>query len=178
MNTTEQTPEESARSQMIAARAETTNTIRELHEKAESLQTDAIHGIQDLIDARLAVASLAESARANLGSAAYHAWWRDAGLPAEWDRKYITLAKTSKRIALTDKNQMRLIGILPEPEEEEGDTNRQKQNPDNHLAWVKIAGKLKATLTAEAISTMDTYEKQTARNHLKPLVDLYNSLGD
>lgn len=152
-------------------------SIRELHNQAEEIQGRTLVGISDLIAARVSVSTLVETAKANLGNA-FHVWWRSTELPPEWETKYLRLAKTSKRLALTDKNQMRLIGILSEnPEEGEGSHNEQQhQRQENPFAWVKIAGKLKATLTPEAIQTMDKHERETARIHLKPMVDLYNSL--
>jgi len=161
----------------ISTAEELAEHIRKLHFTAEGVQSDTIDGINRLIEARVAVATLAETARANLGNA-YHQWWRDSGLPAEWDRKYITIAKTSKRLNLSDKNQLRLIGIVSDEPESgaDADGTRGTARQSNPFAWVKFAGKVRANLSMDDISTMDDHERETARLHLKPLVELYNAL--
>lgn len=176
----DQTPQEIANQQAIEARAELARSINQGHTEAESIQVNALSGINALIDARVRVASLAESARAQMGATGYHNWWRESGLPDGWGKRYITLAKTASRMSLSDKHQMRLIGIVPDYDDSEdgGEQPTRSRPADNHFAWVKIAGKLRATLKPEMISVMDRYERETARNHLKPLVELYESLGN
>ena len=148
--------------------------IKNHHAIAEQLQSHAVDGIQSLINARIEVATLAEAAKSNLGSF-YHTWWRDNGLPDGWSHKYIRIAKTSKRLNLSDLNQMKLIGILSDEDEEDEDNRNNKHEP-NPYAWVKLAGKLRSLLTTDHIKTMDRSEKENARLHLKPMVDLYNAL--
>jgi len=156
---------------------ELAHSIRDMHLQAEEIQGRALMGISELIAARVNTSALVEAAKANTGNA-FHSWWRSNNLPADWDVKYLRLAKTSKRLALTDKSQMRLIGIISDsPEDEDDGKPPQHRRQDNPFAWVKIAGKLKATLTPESIKAMDKHERETARVHLKPMVDLYNSLG-
>lgn len=54
---------------------------------------------------------------------------------------------------------------------------KQHRREDNPFAWVKIAGKLKATLTLKTIKAMDRHERETARFHLKPIVEHYKDLA-
>ena len=151
--------------------------IEQHHELAERRQMDAIDGINDLVEARLSTAALVETAKANLGHR-FHQWWREYGLPTDWDHKYIRIAKTRDNLQLNDRNQLRLIGILPDIEHDGDGDNQGTVRPINPFAWVKIAGKLKATLTEDTVKAMDAHERQTARLHLKPLVELYNALDE
>jgi hypothetical protein len=126
--------------------------------------------VNDLVRDRIAVATLAEKAKAELGSR-FAQWWRENGLPADWDWRYIRIAKNKQRW-IDNPNQL-LLAI----ESDEGREPQQRRGEDC-MAWVKTAGRLRATLTTEKIGAMTADERQTARLHLAPLVELYNRLED
>jgi len=148
--------------------------IRRAHELSEGREQYARASIEELIEARVETATLVEAARASVGKGQFREWWETNKLPAGWAARYLKLAKTAKRHTLGDKNQMRLIGIIPTPEPmAAGEHQRQADNP---FQWVKIAGRLVTTLTADRISAMDAMERETAKMRLKPIVELYEKL--
>jgi hypothetical protein len=150
--------------------------INREHEEADRLQQSTIISINTLIARRVRVAALVETAKANTGQG-FRTWWETNNLPDGWAARYLLIAKTAKRQKLADKNQLRLLGILPEPESD-GEERNHKRRADNPLAWVKVCGKLKASLTDDRIKQMDDTERQTAAMHLKPVVELYHALTE
>lgn len=150
------------------------NQIIILHTQAEVSQEVAMGRIEDLIDSRLNVAALVEAAKARHGQH-FKQWWDDNELPSNWAARYLTIAKTSKRVHLGDKNQMRLIGILPEGAEEP--QQPQQRREENALEWIKLAGRLTTTLTSDRIKSMDNFQRRLAIDKLKPFIEIYRELG-
>ncbi len=72
-----------------------------------------------------------------------------------------------------DKGQLRLIGLLPEPE----GGNAGNQRPVNKYGWTKWAGKIGQTFTPEFISNMGSIERASAAKLLEPLVRLHKQLS-
>ena len=157
----------------IQASDELAHQIHNLHRSAEEKQSFASDGIQDLIDARLNVAALVETAKAAKGQH-FRQWWEENNLPTAWAARYLTIAKTFKRSTLGDKNQMKLIGIIPEDPEPE--QRQQQQRPENSLEWIKLAGRLSTTLTEERIGKMDKFQRRLAMDKLKPFLEIYKKL--
>jgi len=149
--------------------------IQRLHLKAEHCQAAAMDGINDLIETRISVAALVETAKANQGHH-FRLWWESNHLPTEWAARYLTIAKTAKRVKLGDKNQLRLMGILPEPTGEE-ETKAPQHREGGSLEWIKLAGRLNTTLTKDRINQMDKFQRRLAIDKLKPLIEIYNELA-
>lgn len=149
-------------------------SIQQCHEIAEANQKNAVDGLSALIIARRETAALVEKAKAETGKG-FREWWDNSGLPYGWAARYLTIARTAKRNALGDKNQLRLIGILPEIET--GNKSEQQSKQVNPFAWVKAASRLAGSLPTDRISNMDDFEKREARERLKPIVDCYKALG-
>ncbi len=143
--------------------------IKTLHANADKLQDTAKDNILDTINARINVAELVAIAKAKHG---HHIgrWWVDNDMPKDWLHRYITIHKTASRAELMDKNQLRLIGILPEPDSERATPEVKRSNP---MQWVKSAAKLPSIID---VYRMDTYEQTVALGQLKPIVDIYNVL--
>jgi predicted transcriptional regulator len=156
----------------IQASDELAHQIHTLHRSAEDKQAFATDGIQELIDARLNVAALVETAKAAKGQH-FRQWWDDQQLPTAWAARYLTIAKTFKRSTLGDKNQMKLIGIIPQDEQEQ---RPQQQREENSLEWIKLAGRLSTTLTEERISKMDNFQRRLAMDKLEPFIAIYKKL--
>lgn len=148
--------------------------IINLHTQAEASQGVAMDRIEDLIGSRLNVAALVEAAKAKHGQH-FRQWWEDNGLPDNWASRYLTIAKTAKRVHLGDKNQLRLIGILPEGAEEPHQPQQRRE--ENALEWIKLAGRLTTTLTADKIKNMDSFQRRLAIDKLKPFIEIYRELG-
>ena len=147
--------------------------IKQRHEACQWIQEGAIQSIHDTIKARVEVARLVEAAHATIGSGVRFAkWWRDADMPVGWAAKYLTLAKTADRHALGDKGQLRLIGLLPEAEH----GNQGQHREPSAFAWTGWAGKIRRTLTPEAIKGMGQTDREVAAKQLEPLVEVYNEL--
>lgn len=163
---------------MEAITTETTEAfairIKELHEAAEDYQLNTLATIQELIKKRVECAALVEAAK-NAKGHAFRQFWEDAGLPLEWAPKYLKIAKTAARDTLGDKNQMRLIGIIPEHAEET--TEPQTRRPVDSLAWIKTIGKLNTNLTEETIKGMDRFQRDLAIEKMKPLVETFYKIG-
>lgn len=147
--------------------------IQKRHKACQSVQNSALKKIEDTIAARIEVARLVEAAHASIGSGCKFAqWWRERKLPVGWAEKYLRLAKTADRHTLGDKNQLRLIGLLPEAEESDHSEARES----NPFCWTKWAGKIKMTLTLDRINGMSRIDREIAARQLEPLVKVYNQL--
>lgn len=147
--------------------------IKDKHAQCGEIQSATMEHIAATIDARVAVARLVETAAATIGSGVGFAkWWRDRDMPVGWAAKYLKLAKTADRHTLGDKGQLRLVGLLPEPE----GGNEGNQRERNPFEWTKWAGKIKARLTIESIGTMGRMDREVAMKQLEPLVAVYEAL--
>lgn len=145
--------------------------IKSLHASADDLQDKAKSSILDTIAARLNVSELVAIAKARHGHH-INKWWVDNDLPKDWLNRYITINKTARRAGLMDKNQLRLIGILPEPDSERASPEVKRSNP---MQWIKSAARLPATIDMDR---MDQFERSVAIKQLKPIVDIYNKLNE
>lgn len=147
--------------------------IQRLHDEAEHAQAVARESIENLVAIRRKAGALAETAR-NADRKNFHKWWRDAGLPEEWDSRYCRIANASHRNAMGDKIQLQLVGVLPPAEARAATQSAVSENP---FAWTKMAGKLKASLSDEKLSKMDDATRVVAIKHIKPIADLFVKLG-
>lgn len=144
------------------------------HRECEGIQQDALSAITSTIEARVSVARLVETAHSLIGSGvAFAKWWREQNLPAGWAAKYLRLAKTADRNMVGDKNQLRLIGLLPEPESGNAGNHRKV----DMFAWTKWAGKICHTFTPEFTEKMGSIERASAAKLLEPIVELHRKLS-
>lgn len=156
--------------QSIVIKDTLSDSIRQRHFEAERLQDSAMANISALIEKRIEAASLVESARAQLGRAAFREWWKESGLPLEWDSRYLRLAKTAARARLMDRNQLRLVGILPEAE---SDGKELRQRDQGFSAWAKNVGKIQRMIQPEKVKAWTRDERAIAASILKPLAEAY-----
>lgn len=154
----------------VIAKDALAEAIRQRHEFAEEAKKLAADGITHAMQCYVETSQLVEALKNQTGNR-FRQFWRDHQLPAGWDAKYLRLARTAKR--LPDKDQLRLIGIIPEAEDHH--QNQQSQAP-NPFAWVKWANKASSELTPERIERMDSFERRSAMERIKPLVDIYERL--
>jgi len=156
----------------ISLSDELADQIRDRHEQANRKGAATLDSIKEAISDRVGVAYLVESAKAkHRGN--FREWWRENGLPIEWAARYLKLSKTAKRAAIADKDQLRLIGLLPSAtDHHEGQASRAV----NPLEWVKWAGKLSTTLTSDRVKQMDSVQRQVALRTLEPVMALYKAL--
>jgi len=119
------------------------------------------------------IAILVETVHAELGGRRFVHWWRDQNMPPGWAEKYLRLARTRKRNAIADKDQLRLIGVLPAPETT---TQGQQARAANPYAWIKWSAKISKSFPTESIKGMDETDRQMALKHLEPIAELIDSL--
>lgn len=159
--------------QISESTAAIASEIKRRHEACQQVQSTAVGWIGQTIKARIEVAGLVEAAHATIGSGVKFAkWWREMDMPCGWAVKYLRLAKTADRHTLGDKDQLRLIGLLPEPEKGASGVAREP----NLFIWTKWAGKIRTTLTPESIAKMSTMDREIAARQLEPLVKVYADL--
>jgi hypothetical protein len=147
--------------------------IQRLHDEAEDAQSVARESIENLIAIRRKAGALAETAR-NADRKNFHKWWRDAGLPEEWDSRYCRIANASHRNAMGDKIQLQLVGALPPAEARAATQSSVSENP---FAWTKFAGKLRTSLSEEKLAAFDEGDKEIACKQLAPIAQLFVKLG-
>jgi hypothetical protein len=144
-------------------------TAREIHERHEQLMQKG-GNLRDAMVAHceeaIRIARLVEAMHAQLGGRRFADWWHEQRLPVGWAERYMRLAHTAERNTLGDKDQLRLIGILPEAEAGSDPQKRQEQNP---YEWVKLTGRLTAVLTPEAIRSMGEVDRRVALQKLEPM---------
>lgn len=143
------------------------------HEQAEQAQTKALAEVSSLIELRTQTAEFVATAKASSGKW-FRQWWVDSNLPDSWAARYLRINKTAQRNKLGDKNQLQLIGLLPKPEGSTRGTGTAK--PANPFQWINHCGKLKKAFAAIDIGSMDTFEKKSAAEQLKPIVEYYERL--
>lgn len=143
---------------------------REIHDRHNALEKRAGE-TRDAITATcseaMELAKLVEAAHSSMGGKQFALWWREQKLPVGFAEKYLTLARTSDRHTLGDKDQLRLIGVLPEAEH--GAAEQQQRQQANPLAWVSYAGKLNASITIESVRAMPAAERHIVLQKLLPL---------
>ena len=162
-----------SRAALVASARDTqAETIRERHGQLMAKMDMTKDCVQSTITDAFDIAKLVEAARATIGSQ-FAKWWRDQDLPAGWVARYIKLAKTAGRNTLGDKDQLRLIGILPEADTH---NDNQRAHGADPFAWTKQAGKLKAAFTVQSVGGLSKVERITAMQHLKPIVEVYEAL--
>lgn len=148
------------------------NIIREKHEDLENLKGSAIEALTATMDLAVEISSLVEQAHAQLGGARFAQWWREQGLPAGWNQKYLTLAKSKRANRLADKDQLRLIGFLETPEG--GNPGQQrKRNPFEFIKW---SGKIAKSFEEVDIASLSDADREGYAKHLEPVAKLYNQL--
>lgn len=98
--------------------------------------------------------------------------WKDMGLPVSEARRLMRIARTFQRNTLGDKDQLRLIGLLPEAEQGNEGQGRSKDS----FAWLNWAGKINAAVTDDSIDRMADVERKIALAKLEPLKRLIERL--
>ena len=153
----------------------TANRINELHQTV----LDSVKGATDSVNAAMMASVEIGGYLQQISNGQRIAWCRD-NCPLITHKQiaaYIGINTTYRKRPDTtiDHRFFALLGMTSEDGEDDED-NRNNKRESNPYAWVKLAGKLRSLLTTEHIKTMDRSEKETARLHLKPMVDLYNAL--
>ena len=156
------------REALISAAAE----INRRHKALEARTEAARSVILETCEEAISIARIVESAHTTLGGKGFKDWWDEQKLPVGWCSKYLTLARTAERETLGDKDQMRLIGIIPESESH-NEGNRREQDD---LGWIKHIGKARQVLTIEKLKTMNSTERHVAKEQLRPLVEMFNAI--
>ena len=173
---TEQTKQDNidAAYQLKAASLEASaNEIKEMHIAMMRQRDYALEQISGVCEQALSISAMVEQVHGSLGGAAFAKWWRDNEMPIGWGKKYMTLAKTKRDNRLADKDQMRLIGIIPEPDTHNDQHQKQKLNP---FAWIKWCSKIHKTFDQMDITTFDDADRFAALEHLKPIKEIINQL--
>ena len=145
--------------------------IIDAHDLSQSLVQDAREHIDKAVDESLRCAALVDAAKGQWGSAFKHRWREEVRLDPDQARRYLTLHKAKGR--RIDKAQLLLLGIVEKPEDEQ---QHERRTPDP-FAWAKHVAKARQTLTPDQIGRMNSDQREVARNTLKPIVELYNSLA-
>ena len=145
--------------------------IQRLHMIAETKAKESRTGIEEACLAREGVARMVDAGHARAGTTVKFAeWWRAAGLPKGWGRKYMTTARTPGD---RTKGALRRFGILPEADTHNDQQHRREDNP---FAWTKQAKKLAVALTKKSVSEMSELDKITARKHLESIMEVCEAL--
>lgn len=142
--------------------------INENHNAAQTRVAAVREEVEDICSLSISIAKEVEVAHAYLGGPRFKKWWDDQKLPVGYASKYLTLAKTSDRHTLGDKDQLRFIGVLPEADGHNEGTERGKSDA---FDWVKPAGKIRAKLTLDSIGKMGSTEREIAWRQLRPLFE-------
>ncbi len=137
--------------------------------RVEALRSDTI----TLCNEAFEISKLVMSAFETLGPRRFVTWWRERNLPPGWARRYLTLNRTAGRHTLGDKDQLRLIGILPEAESDNVGSNKRQEN---HLGWLSHVGKINRSVTVQTIGKMSRPEVVMALQKLAPIRELIKAL--
>ena len=153
----------------------TANRINELHQTV----LDSVKGATDSVNAAMMASVEIGGHLEQISKGQRIAWCRDncPQLSHKQIAAYLGISATYRRRPenTIDNRFFTLLGMTSD-DEEDHENNRNNKHEPNPYAWVKLAGKLRSLLTTDHIKTMDRSEKETARLHLKPMVDLYNAL--
>lgn len=142
------------------------------HHAAEEKVAAAKDNVEDAIRAKVECAAIVEAARSEMGNAAFWDFWREkVKLAKEEAQRYIGLHHAAKH-RLIDKAQLRLIGIIDSPDQQEP---QQRRTPDP-FAWCKLVPKIRTQIDDDWLQHADPVQRATAKKTLEPLVELYNRL--
>lgn len=145
-----------------------------LQSRVEAFRSEA----GEICSVAITIAREVETAWATLGGRRFKEWWDAQKLPVGWADRYLTLAKTAERHTLGDKDQLRLIGVLPEADGHNEGVQRERTGYE----WLKHVGKINSTVTVQDIGRMGAAEQRMAYEKLKPLkaliAALESSLGE
>ena len=150
--------------------------IKAKHDNMLQRRDGAAEEIASVCHDAAEIAFLVQTVHSEMGGARFAHWWREQDMPAGWAAKYLRLAKTANRKALADKDQLRLIGVLPEP-----DTHNDNQSPRpvNPFAWIKWSGKIASAFKPMQIGSMDEADRFAALKNLEPIEKIIRELrGD
>jgi len=152
---------------------EAARTIQAQHAAFIHARVDAIDQTEKVCNQAADIASLVETVHAALGGRRFMAWWDEQKMPPGWAARYLKLARTADRRTLADKDQLRLIGVLPEPETTTTGQSRRRPNP---FAWIKWTAKIRKSFPEQSLEVMDEAERKAALKHLKPIRELIDRL--
>lgn len=177
MNTDIITPDatEKARRLNSEALSEAAIEIRNRHAELEQETYHARNFAQAACSKALEISTLVEQVHATLGGPRFASWWRDQNLPAGWGKKYLTIARTRREQIELDKDQLRLIGILPDNHHGNPGTHHQADGQSS-FAWIKWAAKIPAAIPPEKVKDMDEADRRSALKHLEPIKRLIEEL--
>jgi hypothetical protein len=147
--------------------------IRRRHEKLEQEKYHAVNFVASALKEAVEIATLVEQVHATLGGARFAQWWRDQNLPEGWGRRYLTIANSKRDNGLIDKDQLRLLGILPDPQGHNEGTSRKGETS---FAWIKWASKIPSALPVEKVKDMDEADRRATLKHLEPIERLIAAL--
>lgn len=161
----------------IQARKSTDELARNIHERHSELQCSVASvraSAEEACKEAINIAQLVAIAHAELGGKRFIEWWREQKLPNGWAGKYLRIAATASRKTIGDKDQLRMIGILPESDSHNAGTERERKK--SGIDWAKWIGKTRAELSKERVSRMSRTEAEVAITLMKPLIEVYNEL--
>lgn len=147
--------------------------IRRRHEQMMRDRDIAISETEKVCHEAFDIAVLVSAVHKQVGGRRFAEWWREKNMPVGWADRYLKLARTAGRRDLPDKDQLRLIGVLPEPEESTIGQHKRQPNP---FAWIKWSAKITRNFPAEAVETMDEADRIAALKHLQPIKELIAKL--
>lgn len=147
--------------------------IKERHKamisRVKSLRDETLNACEEAMN----ISRLVEAALSTLGGRRFKIWWDEQGMPVGWAPKYLTIARTMRSNILGDKNQLRMIGILPEAETDRDPQFKRESDP---LDWLRWAVKIRANVTLDKLSSLDESEAHVVMSQLEPLVEIYNTV--
>ena len=150
----------------IEAVNEAAAEIRRKHEEFLQERYHAGNYLKATCEKALGIAALVEQVHATLGGARFATWWRDQNLPQGFDKTYLRIARTKRDNIEADKDQLRLLGILPEPQ---GHNEGTSHKGETSFAWIKWASKIPSALPVEKVKSMDEADRRAALKHLEPI---------
>lgn len=165
--------EESARGIQDRSHQAAANEIKARHDHMIRHRETAVNDMHQVCLEAIEIAGLVETVHSELGGRRFVEWWRSCDLPVGWADRYLRLARTAERAQLHDKDQLRLIGILPEAV---GTTAGQQHRDPNPFAWIRWTQKIIKTIPVESVESMDAADRSAALKHLQPIKELIAKL--
>jgi len=147
--------------------------IKARHDALIQSREDALTKVSEVCAEAVSIAAIVEQAHSILGGVGFAKWWRDQEMPAGWGKKYLTLARTKRDNLIADKDQLRLIGIIPEAANHNDQHQERQQNP---FAWIKWSNKISKTFSQMDIKSFDETDRLAALKHLQPIKEIIANL--
>lgn len=147
--------------------------IMRQHEDFIQTRYHAGNYLKSTCEAAIRISALVEQVHATLGGARFAQWWRDQGLPDGWGKRYLTISKSRRDNIEADKDQLRLIGLLPEPS---GHNEGHTRQDHSAFAWIKWAAKIPKSFSVDRAKGMDETDRRAALKHLEPIERLIAEL--